>query len=101
MNRNGSPSAMKTRQLTAMPKLMLRLIVVMRQRPKVVMTKPHGDELARIEFGRERSGDGEEKHQHQSAGRDGHAGLAGGVAHDLLQKLRDQHGGRVEGDARP
>ena len=48
-----------------------------------------GDELAGIEFGRECAGDGEEGHEHESAAGDGHAGLAGGVAHDLLEKLRE------------
>ena len=74
-------------------------MVVMRHRPKVVMTKPMATSLRAIEFGRERSGDGEEEHEHESAGGDGHAGLAGGVAHDLLQELRDEDGGGVEGDA--
>ena len=92
---------MKTRQLTAMPKLMLGLMVDMRQRPKVVMTKSGGDEFARVEFGRECAGDGEQKHQHQSAGGDGHSGLSGGVAHDLLQELGNQNRRRVKGDARP
>ena len=59
----------------------------------------HGDEFAGIEFWRKCAGDREEEHEHQSAGGNGHAGLAGGVAHDLLQKLRDQHSGRVKRDA--
>ena len=65
----------------------------------MVITNPMRHELARIEFGRERSGDGEEKHEHESARGDSHAGLARRVAHDFLQELRDKHGGRIEGDA--
>ena len=59
----------------------------------------HGDQPARIEFGRKRAGHRKEKHEHQSAGGDGHARLSCRVAHDLLQKLRDQNGGRIERDA--
>src|SRR5579863_5306816 len=58
-----------------------------------------GDEFAGIESGRECSGDGEEKHEHESAGGDGHAGLPRGVAHDFLQKLGDEYGGGIECDA--
>ena len=59
----------------------------------------HGDEFARIEFGRECACYREEEHEHQAAGGNGHAGLAGGVAHDFLEKLRDQHSGGVKRDA--
>jgi hypothetical protein len=58
----------------------------------------HGNEFAWIESGRECAGDGEEKHEHKSAGGDGHSCLSGRVAHDLLQKLRDEHSRRVESD---
>src|SRR3569833_3023934 len=54
-----------------------------------------GHEFARIESGREGSGYWEEEHEHQSTGRHGHAGLPRGVAHDLLQELRDEDGGGV------
>ena len=62
------------------------------------MTKPMETSLARIEFWRQRSSDWEKEHENESARGNGHAGLAGGVAHDLLQKLRDEHGGGVERD---
>ena len=55
-----------------------------------------GDDFAGVEFGREGAGDGEEDHEDESAGGDGHAGLAGGVAHDFLQVLGDEDGGGVE-----
>ena len=58
-----------------------------------------GDEDAGVEFGCERTGDGEEEHEDEAAGGDGHAGLAGGVAHDFLQELGDEDGGGVEGDS--
>ena len=84
-----------------MPKLTLRLIVGHAPEAEGGDDEADGDEFARIEFGRERAGDREEKHEHQSAGGDGHAGLPGRVAHDLLQKLRDEHGRRVQSDSRP
>jgi methylmalonyl-CoA epimerase len=56
-----------------------------------------GDQLAWVEFGRERSCDWEEDHENEAAGGDGHAGLASGVAHDFLEVLRDEDGGGVEG----
>jgi hypothetical protein len=52
-----------------------------------------------VEFGREGAGDGEEDHEDEAAGGDGHAGLAGGVAHDFLEVLRDEDGGGVEAGA--
>jgi hypothetical protein len=57
-----------------------------------------GDEFAGVEPGRECSGDREKEHEDDSARGNCHAGLAGGVAHDLLQELRDEDGRRVERD---
>jgi hypothetical protein len=55
-----------------------------------------GDEFAGVEFGRECSRDWEKDHEDEAAGRDSHSGLAGGVAHDFLEVLRNEDGGGVE-----
>ena len=60
------------------------------------MANPVATRTRGVEFGRERSGDGEEDHEDEAAGGDGHACLAGGVAHDFLQVLGDEDGGGVE-----
>src|SRR5436305_814066 len=51
MNRKGSPSAMTARQLTASQKLMLRLMLVMRINPRLVMTKPKATSQRGSNFG--------------------------------------------------
>ena len=71
----------------------------MRHRPIGGDDEAQRDEPAGIEFGRQCAGDGEHEHEHQPAGGDGHAGLPGAVAHDLLEELRHEDGGGVERDA--
>ena len=63
------------------------------------MVKPMATSLRGSNLGARAAGDGEEEHEREAAGGDGHAGLAGGVAHDFLQELRDEDGGGVEDDA--
>ena len=99
MKRNGRPSAMKTRQLTAMPKLILRLMVVMRYRPKVVMTNPMATSRRGSNLGARAPATGKRNMSTMPPEETAMPAWRGGVAHDLLQKLRDQHGGRIERDA--
>ena len=63
------------------------------------MVKPMATSQRGSNLGREEAGDGEEKHEGEAAGGDGHSGLLGGVAHDLLEELGDEHCGRIERDA--
>ena len=71
----------------------------MRHRPKVVMTNPMATSLRGSNLGASAPATGKRNMSTSPPEETAMPAWRGGVAHDLLQKLRDEHGGRVERDA--
>ena len=88
-NRNGMPSTMMTRQLAASQKLMLEVEAGDTPDAETHPGESEADHGAGIDLLPDETHDGQKNDQHQAAEGEHHSGLGSGVAHDLLQKLRN------------